>query len=100
MNKEATPRVISATIQQDLDETPSPEGLMRLSETFEFAGYTKLARYLRRCGDALSAKPAPHSGEPRARVSLVPVAPEGQPWHYGHEFVGSFFTGNTPEDKL
>jgi hypothetical protein len=53
MNNE--PGVVSATIELDLLPPGSPGGLLSLAGSFDRVGYTKLARYLRSCADAMRA---------------------------------------------
>lgn len=55
MNNE--PGVVSATIELDLLPPGSPGGLLSLASSFDRVGYTKLARYLRSCADAMRARP-------------------------------------------
>lgn len=55
MNNE--PGVVSATIELDLLPPGSPGGLLSLASSFDRVGYTKLARYLRSCADAMRAMP-------------------------------------------
>lgn len=74
--------VVSATIELDLVQPPSAYGLLLIANAFDRVGYTKLARYLRSCGDVLSdrlAVPTIVDGGTRAVAGDAGELPEMTP---------------------
>jgi len=61
---------IIKTVDLPAEVAPGPMGLLQLADIFQRAGYTKLAAYLRGCGDVVAAAPAstPISPERRQRI--------------------------------
>lgn len=47
---------IIKTVDLPAEVAPGPMGLLQLADIFQRAGYTKLAAYLRGCGDVVAGK--------------------------------------------
>lgn len=73
---------ITVEVETNLDLPPTMRGLLQLAGTFDRAGYVRLARYLRACGDALSGR-APST----VPAAAAPLNATGPAVLYAHRYT-------------